>query len=245
MTGQIACTATADRFRCPTKWDLWRQTMALLPRGRAWQSHEEIVERFETGHNSQVGTFEVGVTGIGAEPVIEDLTRLEQYWAAHAEVLEYLHQRACALIEEFFCATTVEQRAEWGIDYGFPDPCEPWEHLCDKVAAQGGATCDYLAEVAWRRGWAIRCRDCLESPGATADCAVADCAAVCTCPPNTLWIEIDMAASPAAVSTPVLAISDMAVAGCNVTCPPEVAQLVCLIERIKPAHIRAHFVIKD
>lgn len=231
----------ADTFRCPTKWDLWRQAMALLPRGRAWQTHEDsTIDRVETGHNAQVGTFEVGATGIGAEPVIETLTVLEQYWAAHAEVLDYLHRRACALLEEFFCATTVEQRAEWGIDYGFPDPCEPWDDLCHKVAAQGGATCAYIAGVAARRGWSVTCVDCVPIERLTAGNARAGCARPCGCPPFTLIVRVSLADSPSYTAPVFLrAKAGRARAGKTPMCGPAVTGLLCLIERIKPAHIRA------
>lgn len=233
----LACAISGDTFRCPTKWELWRQTMASLPSGRAWQSHDVGVERFETGHNSQVGTFEADVTGLGAEPVIEGLTGLEQYWAAHAEVLEYLHQRACALLEEFFCATTVEQRGEWGIDYGFPDPCEPWDSLCEKVAAQGGATCAYLAEIAAARGWALRCLECGDPE---ADCLIADCGVdLCECQNGVIVVEVDTALSPAADQDWVPMQADLMTADCHSPCPPSPDELICLIERIKPAHVRA------
>ena len=243
MTAALAlsCAGAADTFRCPTKWDLWRQTMALLPPGRAWQSHDVGVERFETGHTSEVGPFELGVTGLGSEPVIEDLTRLEQYWAGHAEVMEFLHQRACALLEEFFCATTFEQRGEWGTDYGFPDPCEPWETLCDKVSAQGGATCAYLAEIAARRGWHIECLAC---DGPRADCLSADFdEALCECPPFSLIVFIDKARSPAFVDTWMPPIVDRIEADCHEMCQPVPDEVLCLIERVKPAHIRAHYLI--
>lgn len=239
----ISCTTSADVFRCPTKWELWRQIMALLPRGRAWQTHEDGgPERVSTGVNSQVGTFQTAVTPLGGEPVVERLSVLEQYWAAYAELLDYFHQRACALIEEFFCATTVEQRDEWGIDYGFPDACEPWTRLCDKVAARGGATCAYLVEVAAARGWLVTCGDCGSGCGDRAGCARAGCAIAGGCAHNTIFITIDLASSPAWVAPLVTgARAGCARAGCATAAPclPTADPLVCLIERVKPAHVRA------
>ncbi len=239
----IACTsASADRFRCPTKWELWRQVMALLPRGRAWQTHESGgPERLATGFSSEVGEFEVGSTPLGAEPTVDRLTVLEQYWAAYAEVLDYFHQRACALIEEFFCATTVEQREEWAIDYGFPDPCEPWDTLCDKVAAIGGSTCAYLQDIAARRGWAITCQEC---PAAGADCLVADCDSLCECVNNSIVVEIDLDASPAYSGAWIPPMADAMQSDCHNPCdaPPAPDQIKCLIERFKPAHVRAHYI---
>lgn len=215
-----ACSPGADRpFHCPTKWELWRQLMALMPRGRAWQSHEHVVERWESGWNSQVETFEAGATPLGAEPTIERLTVMQQYWAAFAEVLEYLHTRACALIEEFFCATTAEQRLEWGIDYGFPDQCEPWETLCDKVAAVGGATCAYLAGIAATHGIVIEC----EETGH-----------------NAITIRILSGLSPS-IEVQVPYEAGCLEAGCTPPCDESVAVVLCLIERWKPAHVRATY----
>lgn len=238
----LACPSTgADRFRCPTKWELWRQIMALLPRGRAWQTDEAGgPERVLIGEAAQAGTFETGATSLGAEPVVERLTVLEQFWAAYAELLDYFHQRACQLIEEYYCATTVEQRAEWGIDYGFPDACEPWETLCQKVAAQGGATCGYLAAIAARRGWAVRCREC---PAPQADCLIADCDQICDCRNGEIVVEIDLDASPAYAGVWIPPMADAMQADCHEPCdrPPPPAAIICLIERFKPANVRAYY----
>lgn len=233
-----------DPFRCPTKWELWRQILALLPRGRAWQTHEDVAERWEPGPSSQLGTFEVGQTQLGGEPDLSRLTVLQQYWAAYAEVLEYLHTRACALLEEFFCATTVEMRGEWGTDYGFPDACEPWDTLCDKVSAQGGATCAYLAGLAARQGYTIECIDC-DGRVATAGCLEAGLTPLdCDCQLNQIRIRILSAPDP--IRPPVFEAGEI-VAGCTDPCSANPQQVICLIERYKPAHVRAIYevVIND
>ncbi len=236
----LSCTVGADTFRCPTKWELWQQTMASLPRGRAWQSHEDSVERTVTGYSSEVDVFETGQTGVGAEPIIENLTTLEQYWASHAEVLEYLHQRACALTEEFYCDTTAEQRQEWGVDYGFPDPCEPWDQLCAKVAAIGGATCAYLSEVAAARGWHVECVEC---NGPEAECLMADCDPLCECKNAIIEVLVDTALSPASDADWLPMQADAMQADCHDECPPIPEEMLCLIERIKPAHVLAIYTV--
>jgi len=236
--------AIADRFRCPSKFELFDQVMKLLPRGRAWQTHEHITDPMHVASDdAQHGTYELGgALGMGAEAFVERLTGLQRYWLSLAEVLEYLHERACALVEEMFCETTAELKSEWGHEYGFPDTCEPWDTLCDKVRAQGGATCAYLASLAARVGYEIDCIDC--SGGTTANCAVAGCATVpCPCEPNVIRIRIHLH-RPAAVLPPV-AQPGCAVAGMTTLCdeataptePP--AAVVCLIERFKPAHVKA------
>lgn len=228
-----------DPFRCPTKWQLWRQILALLPRGRAFQTHEAGAEFIRASESSEFGKYELGSTGLGTEPIVERLTGQQQFWAAYAEVLEHMHQRACALLEEFFCATTVELREQWGVEYGFPDSCEPWDTLCDKVRAEGGATCAYLTSLAARIGWVIQCTDCLP----TDDCAgymVAGCNEPCVCTPNVIYIRVLRGLSPAFTgNTQSEALAGVMEAGCNVTCDPAPEQVVCLIERFKPAHVKA------
>lgn len=234
-----------DPFRCPTKWELWRQLIDLLPRGRAWQTHEEISDVIEHALNSQVGTFETDINPIGVEASVPMLTTMQQFWAAIAAVGEYAHQRACLLLEEFFCVTTVEQRTEWWIDYAFPDPCEPWKNLCDKVRALGGSTCAYLAELAADRGWVLTCSDCEPRRSAVAGCSSAGCAKSCGCPPNVIWVTVHVDQSPSWTAPTVTpAGAGRARAGSSVAapCPPEAVPLQCLIERFKPAHVKAIYI---
>lgn len=225
----------ADTFRCPTKFELFRQVLALLPRGRAWQTHEDVHE-IAHSQSSEVERFEADTTALGAEPYAERLTTLQRYWLAYAEVLEYLHQRACALLDEMFCATTAELRAEWGHEYGFPDSCEPWDSLCLKVRADGGATCAYLASLATRLGWFLECSDCMPSAGV--DCIAADGLPSCECEPNVIYIKVWRSLSPSWME-PVPFNADAAVADCTPPCAAAPDAVVCLVERYKPAHVRA------
>ena len=232
-------TSNAQPFFCPTKWEIWRQIISLLPRGRAWQTHEAGIERIFASESSELGEYELGSTGLGTEPVSERLSVMQQFWAAYAEVLEYLHQRACALLNEYFCSSTRELKAEWGVEYGSPDPCEPWNTLCEKSRALGGATCAYLASLASRNGWHVECIDCAPTRLALADCAVADCTPLdCECTSGVIRIRIVTGLSPAwSQSVPMHA--DAAVADCTSPCPPIPELVRCLIERWKPAHVRA------
>lgn len=235
---------TIDRqaFFCPTKWQIWRQVLALLPRGRAWQTHETNTERIVASESSQLGLYELGSTGLGTEPVVERLTVMQQYWAAFAEVLEYLHRRACALIEEFFCSTARELLPEWHVEYGHPDPCEPWRTLCDKVRATGGATCAYLAGLAASSGWVIACSDCSGVGGgarAGRMVAGADCNSPCACPANTIFIRVYLNESPSYSGRYLAPQAGLMRAGCDTACGPNIDALICLIERFKPAHVKA------
>lgn len=243
MTNACSITA-ADTFRCPSRLELFTQILKLLPRGRAWATHEDTRDALSvSGATAQHGTYELGGQhGLGSEAWIERLTVMQRYWLSFADVLAYLHERACRLVEEMFCETTAELRAEWGHEYGFPDACEPWDTLCDKVRAQGGATCAYLASLAARVGYEAECVECIG--GTVATCATADCAvASCACHQSVIRIRIRGLAPSAPPPTPFKA--DAAVADCTPQCPPDPAPaeppaiVVCLIERFKPAHVKA------
>lgn len=221
------CAPSAQTFFCPTKWQLWRQIIALLPRGRAWQTHEGPV----------YGATEAG------DPDVDTLTVMEQFWAAYAEVLEYLHQRACALIEEFFCETMQELRPEWFTEWGFPDPCEPFDNVCEKMRATGGNRCEYFVALAAARGWSLECIDCASLPDVaeSADCMAADCSSPSCdddCGPDTIILIIHTAESPAYVSPLINNAADCMAADCSSLCDPTVAPLQCLIERVRPAHTK-------
>lgn len=216
--------------------------MALLPRGRAWQTHEDVLARWNTPSPSQSGLFETGDTGLALDFEPRELTVMQQFWAAYAEVLEHMHQRACALLAEFFCSSFQETAPEWAIEYGFPDPCEPWDTICEKVTSVGGNTCAWLADIASRRGWVLTCVDCTFDATSQVGQMMAGCDVVCPCPPNELVIVVDTEASPAFTGdrTPFQAGAIMA--GCTTPCGPLIEELICLIERVKPAHVRAVYV---
>jgi hypothetical protein len=115
---------------CPAKADIIPKILALLPRGRAWGTHDG-----------------------GPWPT----STLYRFWAAIAEMLEFANARICALREEFFCATQHETRDRWDLDYGLPDPCDPFADLCVKVAAAlgGNRTFGYFIAIAALGGFTI------------------------------------------------------------------------------------------
>jgi len=241
----VACPGEfSDPFRCPTKIEYLQQLLALLPRGRAWQSHEAatsaIIERFPEAP-SECGEAQCGTAQCGQPSIEVSRTVLAAYWAAFAEVNEFFAQRACQLINEFFCETLNETRDWWADDYGFPDPCDPWEALCEKVAAQGGANCAYITWAAERRGWSIQCGDCGSATAlAQAGCAFAGAAYPCyDCQPYTINVIIDILGSPAFVTYGNTTLAGNARAGCTVLCNTNTQQVECLIERVKPAHVQA------
>lgn len=243
----------SDPFRCPSKEEYLRQLMALLPRGRAWQSHEDdIAGAFERWPdiNSECGDAQCGDAQCGQQALRVERTVMAAYWAAFAEINEYFAQRACKLLDEFFCQTVDETRDWWGDDYGFPDPCDPWDELCEKVAAIGGANCAYIKWAAGTRGWLVDCRDCTAGKAtAMAGCAMAGRAYSCgVCEPNALYITIDLENSPAYTVTRLakLPYAGNWRAGSAILCQEtNVKQMECLIERIKPAHVLAIYHWQD
>lgn len=213
----ISCAPPSDAFRCPTKWDLFDQLRHLLPRGRAWQTHD-VAQAYRTGDDtSQFGSYQIGHTGLGEETIVPALTVLEQFWAAFAEVLGTFYERACALTNEMFCATVSETLPEWAEEWGFPDPCLPYTALCEKTIAVGGSTCAYFVEVAAARGWVVTCSS-----------AHAE-----------MTVTVDLDASPAYQPPSSLNRAGSMISGCNDCADAGSALLVCLIERIKPAHVKA------
>lgn len=212
----MSCLTIDDQFRCPTKMELWRQILDLGPHGRAWQTHQ-------------------APEADGAD--FTPLTAQQRYWAAYAEVLAYLHQRACDLLEEFFCATAKEQLAEWQKDWGFPDRCEHYRTLCEKVADDAGQRCDDLVAIAAAAGWSIQCANCVIDLNA-GDLAIADIAtASCKC--NAITIIVSLAGSSAYHAPTNYAFGDLAVADGTSICPPGLEGLQCLIEKVRPAHVPA------
>lgn len=142
-------------FHCPQTLDeVTEATLKLLPRGRAWQTNEGLPSRtLEAAFNPAFFNPDVFST------VDDDGSVLWQYWRVMADMAWFFYVRLCALREEFWCASIVETRDEWMIEYGLPDECDPFPDLCVKVSAIGGTRCEYYAEVAARAGWSISCEE--------------------------------------------------------------------------------------
>lgn len=208
---------TADAFHCPTKPEILAALFALLPRGRAWRTHE----------------------GAGPEPG----SVLYQFWSAVAEVFAFVAKRFCDLRLEFWCATMSETRDAWMKEYGLPDDCDPWPDICAKVAAIGGQRCEYFAEIAARAGWAITCLDLSLACGTRVGCGRAGRARTGAKREIALEIIVDLGASPAyggLVQTPPRA--GRMRAGRPFPCPPNISPIQCIIERVAPAHVEVRYV---
>lgn len=201
---------------CPTPEQITDQALALLPRGRAWQTDES-----------------------GPRPG----TTLYGFWRAICELVGFATTRLCALRDEFFCFSTFEMRDLWLENYGLPDPCDPYPDLCAKVAAQGGARCEDLAAIAAASGWSIACRDANEVCGLIADCGFADNAfAGNATPRSTIIITVYLAQSPAYVGAfEVLPYADNFIADRTLACDPDIAPLICVLSRVMHAHLAVEY----
>lgn len=225
-------------MRCPTKDDALAAVLALLPRGRAWQSHDSGPEP----HHDAV--FDPAVF----DPAVFDTesregSTLYRFWEAVANVLTFANQRLCALINEMFCATQVETRPEWMTEFGLPDACDPFPDLCTKVAAIGGSRCEYFAAIAARAGWSIDCIDTAVACGGQMGCSqIGTSARYGGQQATLLQLIVYTAESPAFVgqmqTPPVFGRLQM---GMPITCAQNFDSLRCLMDRVAPAHVEIQY----
>jgi hypothetical protein len=222
------------QFRCPTKLQIFRQLLLLLPRGNAWQSNDAVGQAY-TVTMAQPGFAQAGMFQTLGRP----LTLMHAFWAAVADFFYQLTQLLCALRLEFWCATQTKSRELWLAEYGLPDACDPFPDLCAKVGALGGTDCVYYGETAARAGWSIVCEPLfsaicfqlgtfqLGNEGLGGEGGAA-----------TILIVVDLASSPAfqgvLQTQPLLGAFQL---GNTLNCEPDFSPLVCLLDRIVHAHV--------
>ena len=121
-------------------------------------------------------------------------TTLTAYWRSFAEAMKFFEDRVCDLLEEFFCDSVDETLDIWAQQYGIEitqvdltDPCvkpglteqELKDYyaslICGRVAATGGATCDYYQSVAASMNWTIDCNDTSAEPVPVTGCMIVGC----------------------------------------------------------------------
>lgn len=229
-------------LRCPTLDELIAATMALLPPGCAWQSGE-LAEQLFHDAAFDPSAFDAGAFDTETKPG----TVLFRWWSAFGAVRNYVEKRLCDLRLEFWCATHSETHDLWMKEYDLPDACDPFPDLCTKVAAIGGTRCEYFAAIAARAGWSIACINRIDScPGGIADDAVADCAQAGAGidPTPILEIVVYLPDSPAftgpSTSPPV---ADCMYADELLSCPPSIAPLSCILERVVQAHVEIEYTL--
>lgn len=207
---------------CPSPDEMTGQALSLLPRGRAWCTHE-----------------------VGPRPG----TILHGFWHSVGSVFSFLASRLCALHPEFFCASHSETRDLWLAEYGLPDECDPFPNICAKVAARGGPHCEVYRQIAAEAGWDIDCYEQDVSCGAIADCILVDSAASFAANGQaaaTVYIRVYRETSPAYVG-PLRgsAYADCFIADGLLDCPPDLSSLICILNRIVHAHVRVEYVLGD
>lgn len=221
-------------FRCPTKADILNVAIALLPRGRAWQTEEggpqPGTERAFNPRAFNEDAFSVQ----NRKPSI-----LRLFWQSVADTLAFLTQRLCALRLEFWCATHSETDDAWMAEYGLPDDCDPFPDLCTKVAAIGGTRCEYYASIAARSGWSISCVDYFLSCGIRSGCGRAGYAKPGRRAAAQLKIIVDLNNSVAYTGTfHATPMAGRMKSGRRLACGPDLSPLECLLGRVVHAEIQ-------
>lgn len=223
-------------MHCPTIDEITAATLALLPRGRAWQNNEGgPMPGYDAAFAPSGFQNNAFATSSKAKSI------LWHYWRSYAQVMHYLTTRLCELREEFWCSTINETRPEWMIEYGLPDECDPFPDLCTKVTAIGGTRCDYYAEVAARVGWKIECDErnvfCGSRTGRRMLSGRARTGRVSN--PSQLRLVVYLNESPAysgELGKP--ALSGRFRSGRRPTCGPPLTPLKCLMSRVVHAEIQ-------
>ncbi len=197
---------------CPTDAEVASALAALRPRGDAWRN----------GGSDDLAGSTMGAMfdalGAGFGPT---------------------HRRFCALVDEFFCSTSVETLDLWAAEYGVPDGCDPFADLCEKVNAVGDTTTGYVVAAAQRRGWSIEIGEEWIVAAQSAACGLGRAGGmICGAQTGVTWrIVVDLAASPTFSGVRARpALAGLMMAGAALTCPPDIGGLVCLVRRIAPAH---------
>lgn len=230
-------------MRCPTLDDITAATLALLPRGRAWQTNEGAPRP-----GQEAGFNPAGFNPGAFSSTYESPSIIWQYWRSFAVVLQYLTQRLCDLRLEFWCQSISETRDEWMTEYGLPDACDPFPDLCTKVAAIGGTRCEYYAAVAARSGWSIECAEAVFTCGSRVGFSLAGRArAGATLNVATLKIIIFLNQSPAlaGVGRYLPSIAGRMRAGRRQSCGASIEPLRCILARIVHAEIQQVYEVNN
>jgi hypothetical protein len=231
-------------LRCPTLEESIAATVALLPRGRSFPVNDG---------GGTIQRFLVWLAALaGAVPAAWPIGYVQAgFFSALGAVRNYVETRLCALRLEFWCATESETNDLWMREYGLPDACDPFPDLCTKVAAIGGATCDYLNSIIARIGWTAQCFDMSAFCGSRAGCALAGDPAAMAGDSSYLGLKIivhtgDPVVSPIISGSYVVPRAGVFLAGqmpsCDTVETPSVEPVRCLMDRIAPAHVQIEYV---
>src|SRR5579885_738606 len=242
-----ACPATAPApLRCPTLYESIAATLKLLPRGRAWPAND--------GGGTLARYWDWLTALAGAKPAGWPSGFVQTgFYAAIGALRNFIETRLCALRLEFWCATMSETRDQWMREYGLPDACDPFPDLCTKVAAIGGARCEYFNLIIARLGWRAECAERSSFCGTRAGCrgALAGCRGAVAGDSSFLGLIIKVHTGEPIVVPSIETLYRPARAGafragqrpsCDTIEHPSVQPIRCLMDRIAPAHVTIQYV---
>lgn len=212
-------------WHCPTVQESIDATLALLPRGRAWQTNE-------------------------SGPIPGSI--LYRFWQAVGVVRNYLETRLCALRLEFWCQTQSETTDQWMVEYGLPDPCDPFPDLCTKVRAIGGARCEYFNDIIARLGWTAECYERSQHCGARFGTSRFSHRSETFGGTSALGLVIKVHTGEPNVAPTVISNFHAPRFGqfrfghrpsCDSIEVPSLSPIRCLMDRIAPAHVQIQYTI--
>ena len=243
----MTCATTRPGpLHCPTLPESIQATLDLLPRGRAWPANDGggMLARFLVWLSALVPAVLPAAWPIGFVQT--------GFISAFGAVRNYLETRLCDLRLEFWCATHKETHDLWMQEYGLPDPCDPFPDLCTKVAALGGARCEYFNAIVSRIGWVIDCLNEVTACGSRTGCARAGTATAGYNRVIGLILRVhtgeDFTTRYIASGRQITPRAGRMRAGQRPACDyvlteiPSTHPARCLVERIAPAHVSIEYV---
>lgn len=239
----MGCPQSAPApFTCPALEDSIQATAALLPRGRAWPVNDG---------GGTISRFLAWLAGLGTPPAQPSSWPAGYvqagFIAALGTVRNWAESRFCSLLDEFFCATASETLDLWNLEYGLPDPCDPFADLCTRVGAIQIAQCQDVVALAARAGWAISCETIEAFCGTPLGARGLSLTGLITCGAEiaiNITITIFLAESPSYLGgveapQPILGVL---LCGMPLNCPPGTGAIECILGRVLPAHVPVTFV---
>lgn len=225
MSELCANPGLPDDLACPDYPMLLETVRQIEPPGLAWQYGGDPLFEASSGATDSLQ---------------------EQVWRALAEFWAWVHEQLCAAPDQWDCRTATTALPAWAEDYGFPDPCEAFQAVCEKVRARFGSRCADLTALAALRGYEIECSDCASDPaGGGMGCGPGvGCGPICPpCVGSQVTITIKLGASAGFEGTRVGGMGCGPGVGCGpLGCAPDVTDIVCVIERVRHAHLRIDYI---
>jgi uncharacterized protein YmfQ (DUF2313 family) len=148
---------------------------------------------------------------------------MKRLFYAIAETWYKMEVKLAQLMDEMSPGTAESTLDLWWEDYGLPDECDPFANdLAAKVSARGGTSAAYYQDIANSLGWTTTMRWLTGSdatyPGVR----------------STLYVGISLA-SPAITNFQAAQVGIAQVGVCRLG-EPDTGQILCVLDRLMPAH---------